>query len=83
MNSFIICIVRYFLCKIPPCFYIIVIEAMAVSSIPLLAITENISHDSAPAVAPNVASGDGKINVGLYARVQAQDKEKRATNGKK
>ena len=48
---------------------------MAVSSIPLLVLTENISQDGAPTVAHEVAPGNGKINAGFYAPAQAQDKE--------
>ena len=56
---------------------------MAVSSIPLLTITENISGGTASTVAPNVLPGGDKIKAGLYARVQAQEKQKRGANGKK
>ena len=71
-NSFIICIVRYLLRLVSPCFYIIVVEAMAVSSIPLLAIVGNISQNDAPAVAPEVAPRKSKTNLGFYANFQAE-----------
>ena len=55
---------------------------MAVSSIPLLTITENISGGTASTVAPNVLPRGDKVRAGSYTRVQAQDKEKRGANGK-